>query len=471
MNWQKLLNRKNLALLVILAGGISTSLLFSNCNNAKYELNEQAEDPIDDLGNPDPPPPVPVGFWRFGNYDATCSRTCGGGTRTREVWCEDATGARADELLCAGTERPASSQACNLEPCNATFYYVPGEWSPCTGNTQTRTLTCYNGATSTPASPLDCASLTAPITSRSCASLRSVTQIYSLLGPSNQLDVLLVIDDSSSMQPEQARLAQRMSSFITSLTTSNLDWQMCYTTTDFNYYKGSPLRWQGLTSEIVNRTTPNAATVIANSITAVGAGFGNDEQAIRSTHAMMGARGQHACFRNQSALSVIVLSDEDERSVGGDRALSANQYRELASENMPINLIMQVRNIFGNNKRFRWHSIITIPGDSTCLTTQNAQASPSFPGILYSQLSNITGGEITSICQGNYSRNLNQFLSSMVQQTTQVELDCSPHNGAVEVTTIPLVNNLNTTVTGSRLSFNPALPINTQVRLSYQCPR
>lgn len=52
-----------------------------------------------------------------------CSANCGGGTQTREVWCERVDGQRADDVLCVTTksgeptDRPADVQVCNSDPC------------------------------------------------------------------------------------------------------------------------------------------------------------------------------------------------------------------------------------------------------------------------------------------------------------------------------------------------------------------
>ncbi len=46
-----------------------------------------------------------------------------------------------------------------------------------------------------------------------------------------QVDFLLVLDDSNSMLPELKKLAAHVSTFVNSLDASNIDWQMCITTT------------------------------------------------------------------------------------------------------------------------------------------------------------------------------------------------------------------------------------------------
>lgn len=72
-----------------------------------------------------------VGFvWVTGDW-SSCSQTCGGGTRTRDVWCERADGQKVDSGLCEGT-MPAKAEECNAQPC-------------CTTDSMVETYQCDDG--------------------------------------------------------------------------------------------------------------------------------------------------------------------------------------------------------------------------------------------------------------------------------------------------------------------------------------
>ena len=60
---------------------------------------------------------------------------------------------------------------------------------------------------------------------------KTITSTEVVAYGNKQVDFLLVLDDSNSMFPELAKLAARMSTFVNSLDASNIDWQMCITTT------------------------------------------------------------------------------------------------------------------------------------------------------------------------------------------------------------------------------------------------
>ncbi|XP_050439361.1 papilin isoform X2 [Adelges cooleyi] len=83
--------------------------------------------------------------WMYSEF-TECNTSCGGGTRTRNVWCaqkNDSTSAPSE--LCDPALEPLSTQSCSMEPCPPKW--SPTSWSECThkcGNngTQTRDIKC-----------------------------------------------------------------------------------------------------------------------------------------------------------------------------------------------------------------------------------------------------------------------------------------------------------------------------------------
>ncbi len=53
--------------------------------------------------------------WKTGSW-SSCSVDCGGGTQTRDVWCERSDGTRVSDSYCSGT-KPATSRSCNTQSC------------------------------------------------------------------------------------------------------------------------------------------------------------------------------------------------------------------------------------------------------------------------------------------------------------------------------------------------------------------
>ncbi|MDE2020289.1 MAG: thrombospondin type-1 domain-containing protein [Patescibacteria group bacterium] len=89
---------------------------------------------------------VPVTYvWQTGSY-SSCSVSCGGGTQTRNVWCQDSNGNTVSNSYCSGTA-PTSIQTCNTQPC-ITYSWQAGAWGscsvPCGGGTQNRPVWCQD---------------------------------------------------------------------------------------------------------------------------------------------------------------------------------------------------------------------------------------------------------------------------------------------------------------------------------------
>ncbi len=98
-------------------------------------------------------------YWLTGEFSATCSRSCGGGVMTRDVYCNVNNGhdqfiadySTTMDIACAHapTPKPSATQPCNQQACpDANFaLYELGPWSQCTaycGTTgvRTRSLQC-----------------------------------------------------------------------------------------------------------------------------------------------------------------------------------------------------------------------------------------------------------------------------------------------------------------------------------------
>lgn len=363
--------------------------------------------------------------WTTGSW-GVCSKSCGGGVRTRDVVCKRNDGQAMADIYCSGQSQPASQEACNTQSC------------PNTGRDVTTTMTL----------------------------------------PLPAVDVIMIVDDSSSMAADNAKLAQRMSGFLNDLDAAKIDYRVCLTTTDVSFYKGSPIKWGYYSgsnfvtgSHLMTRSTPNKAKLFTDTIKQIGAEWSSDEQGIKALYMMIDDFSGSGCLRSKSTLTTILISDENERSVGGNQSWSSAQYQPLTSKNYPDNLISRVAQKYNASnyvKPFIWNSIIVKPGDTQCEAIQDSQGVPSFFGTLYNELSNKTGGHVGSICQSDYAQSLTYVKNRVVQSMPYVELECVPSN----TPTITISPNTSTSISmdGSRVRFNPALPEGTTVTAKYRCP-
>lgn len=415
------------------------------------------------------PPDDGTSLWRTGDWSA-CSQPCGGGSQSREVSCVNKNDQLVPEERCKEA-KPISTQDCNTQACTDTPAWVVGSWSQCSlscgGGKQTRSVECRDKNGVRP--DADCPN-PKPATEQSCntdgCACTPIDKNLSLTVPNenNKVDILVVVDDSFSMTEDNTKLSQRLNGFVSSLQTANIDWQMCITTVDVDYYQGRPINWSGTNSYLLTKSTPNLATVFQQTIYDIGSGYGNDEQGIKASVMSMLNNPVYPCYRNNAAFATVIISDEDERSVGGNQSLSTQQYKPLGWQNMPSGFINTSTAVFGAGKRLVVNSIVV--QDQQCKAIQDKQGSPAFIGTKYIELANLTNGTLGNICDNDYSSNLKYFKDAILSAVSSVDLECTP--AATPVVTIN-PSGYSWTLQGKKIIFNPALGPGVTLSVQYKC--
>lgn len=313
------------------------------------------------------------------------------------------------------------------------------------------------------------------------SNVRPVSFTKTVQASDNKVDLLLVVDDSNSMLPDNRKLAEKLQGFVTSLSTSQIDWRMCATVTRAQkigtaFYWGASRNWinyVGSPRWILNAGATNPYSIFTSTIEAIGAGWADsdDERGIKAAFWHAEYATSNSCYRDDASLSVIIISDEDVRSVGGDaaRVFYGNELFPLEAEDLPQNYVNKIKQKFGNDKRFTVNSIIVRPGDTTCMAQQDAGGAKSQYGYKYQELSQLTNGFTASICENDYSQNLNYFKDRIISSLASIPLECSPA-GPIDVTFVPSLTNVSTTIQNNTLVFTPAVPVGYQINLNYNCP-
>jgi hypothetical protein len=131
--------------------------------------------------------------------------------------------------------------------------------------------------------------------------------------PAEQVDILFVVDNSYSMLAEQQKLSQEFEAFIEFFFVANTDYHIGITTTDMEveagYLVGDP--------KIITRSTPNPAAVFRNNVLVGTEGSGFEQGFAAAWTALSPAMrsGPNAgFFREEAALSILFVSDEDDGS-------------------------------------------------------------------------------------------------------------------------------------------------------------
>lgn len=468
------------------------------CSPVKFSTKDSTTPPVDCTEGVDCPPctpgvdcpkPLDQFVWTVGEW-GSCSQPCKqegvnqGGTQDRSVSCRSTKNEVVAESNCKEA-KPITQRACNTQSCppsGSGAFWNPGPWGECSPacepGTQTRTVTCMKAGGVV--SDNECTP-PKPETSMACRTncppnLREETLSFTVDQKLNDVDILLVFDDSGSMTQDNQKLAGRLAGFISELSSLALDWQMCVTTTDTAYYQGRPIKWSGTNSHILRQGTANIGSVIQNTIAGLNPLNGdkivygsNDEQGIKATYWNYArthtASALESCQRPNTAFAVILISDEDERSVGGNQALSAQQYKPLENVNKPGSLVQMI-NERNSSKKFNFNSIVV--RDETCRTQQNTQGNPSFIGKTYLELSSLTEGGVGSICDNDYTQSLKYFKEIIHEKVSSKILKCVPVSTPSPIAALPPGYSWKIEV--NTVVFTPALPPGTSFSMVYRCP-
>ena len=293
----------------------------------------------------------------------------------------------------------------------------------------------------------------------------------------SKVDVLVVIDNSKSMEYEQTNMGQRFDSFLNQL--QGIDWQVGIITTDVSVgtaatTDGRLLQYssgKNLISAKDNLTT--AKSLFAKTIKRSEIG-GSNEQGIKASYralerASTSGDANNALIRSNAALAVIVVSDADETG--------------STTQNNPDTLHQYITKKYPG-KSFKFHSIIVKNGDSTCLNNKSTITTASGSsyvnqnegyGATYTKLSQQTSGIIGSVCQADYGNQLQAIGQSTVEQVKQATLDCAPvdrdNNGYADIEirnakTNSLITNY--VVKGLQITFDQPLASGSY-NVSYVC--
>ena len=230
-----------------------------------------------------------------------------------------------------------------------------------------------------------------------------------------KVDILMVIDNSGSMEYEQQSMASRVRNFLSVI--RGLDWQIAVTTTDPDNKPlgdGRFIPIYGTNGQyILDTTTPEdvAQERLGKTLQRSETGSGV-EQGIRAVYRAVeryvaNETAPRAFFRTGAQFAVVLISDEDE---------SANTVK-----NDPQKLIDLVNSTFAGQKRFVFHSIITKPGDTQCRNTYGYSY-----GDRYKQISQLTGGIIGSVCETDYAAQMVGIAQGVRDLLKTLTLQCTP---------------------------------------------
>ena len=227
--------------------------------------------------------------------------------------------------------------------------------------------------------------------------------------PNPKIDIIFIVDNSSSMEPMQEKLSKKLNSFLTHL--KNMDWRIGILTTDMGKkkdrkdYKKGQGRFFNFShgKKFIDHQTPSYNNLFLNSIQMVGkdgSGTSLREYPIASLlTAMQKREGKNSgFFRPESYIVTVILTNEDEYSEEPHSGSDPSELLTFFKENMS-----------NQHKGLRVYGIIIIPKDDRCFKKQNRWLNYGRYGYKVADLVQQTGGKNISICETDYARGLRKI--------------------------------------------------------------
>jgi len=219
------------------------------------------------------------------------------------------------------------------------------------------------------------------------------------------VDILWVVDDSLSMDEEQAQLALHATTFVGFLSAAPVDFSLAVTTTDVD---GSTAG--ALTGDLLGPDTPALTDAFTGEITGLPDGS-RDEKGLEAALLAADPEGVNAgLMRLDADLAVVVFSDEDDHS-----GLDAADFAVALAEQRP-----------DSNT-----ALNAIVGDlpEGCASALAA----ADPGELYVEAQLATGGIRESICAADYDALLERVAIQVIGLETRFYLEKVPELTTMEV--------------------------------------
>ncbi len=240
-----------------------------------------------------------------------------------------------------------------------------------------------------------------------------------ILPADSSTDVLLVVDNSCSMDREQAVLGAGFSAFIAAFDDAQIDWHLGVITTDLAA-DGGALQGQ---VRVLTPGTPDVAMHFLQNV-AVGIDGATHEEGLAVVEAAMGegmqAGPNSSFFRSSATLSVVVVSDEDDHSL-----------MEVATW---VDTMAQLK---GGRTRVRTSLLrgvdVELGVASACGQETDDPSAGSRAAFRYVEAVHVTGGGLASICEIDFSTVVGALGLAAAGMRDRFPLAAAPEEGTLTV--------------------------------------
>ena len=256
------------------------------------------------------------------------------------------------------------------------------------------------------------------------------------------VDILWVVDNSSSMQSSQDALGKNLKSFIDKFDDRGLNFQMAFTTTDayrasFNANPQLSIFKDGSDStghsgiKIITNNTPNINNIFLTNAQ-VGINGDGDERAFISIKETLTNAANQNFLRPNSFFSVIIISDEDDFSWDGSDSLQGNiRDSRIHTVDRYVDFLKSFTfSTQPNDNKFSVSAITIL--DQACYDILHANTTGQKIGYRYMDLVKKTGGTLASLCS-DFSNSLDSISGKILELITQFKLNRIPDIETIKV--------------------------------------
>lgn len=235
----------------------------------------------------------------------------------------------------------------------------------------------------------------------------------------SRVDILWVVDDSGSMQSQRSTLWSNFENFVTQLLQLQVDFHIGVVSSN----PSDQGRLRG-TTPVISSKTPDAIqafienTTFANSRSRWEQGLRMAELALSSPN--IDAQGpNHGFLRPTAALAIIVVSDEDDGSLGAPEYY-VRRFRSLKGK--------------GNEQLVTFSAIAgDLPSGCFPPGKEKLFGSLAKPAVRYSAVSKATGGVFGSICDFSFEDTLKDIGLAINSLRREFPLSVSPIEDSLAV--------------------------------------
>lgn len=237
----------------------------------------------------------------------------------------------------------------------------------------------------------------------------------------NKVDILWIVDNSSSMLKHQQNLSTQIPDLVSKLNSLKMDYHMAVVTTSMGGTNPDGGRFIG-TPKYVTAETPDLINNLKARMIVGEAGSNNErglesmESALSNSYLSNEGRG---FFRSDALLVVIALSDEDDKSAVTDPAVYYTNFFDGLKQPWVDGSRSWVFNFIG-----------VLPTSTNCSTFNDyAEA-----GLTFIDIAKVSGGVEESICSTNLSSAVSNIRARIYQILTDFKLSKVPLIETITVT-------------------------------------